>query len=67
MPADSNSLTLLTPPELARLLRISIPGVYRLVEKRELPVYRIRRSLRFREADVAEYLKRQRVEPVGLQ
>ena len=67
MTTDSNtSLKLLTPDELADLLRISKVSVYRLVEKREIPVYHVRGSLRFAEQDVNNYLKQNRIEPVEL-
>ena len=66
MPADSHPLPkLLTPDELADALRISKVSVYRLVEKRLLPFYRVRGSLRFEEKDVIAYLERKRVGSAG--
>lgn len=55
---------LLTPDDLAVLLRISKTGVYRLIEQRAIRFYRIRGVLRFREDDVNAYLERRCVEPV---
>lgn len=67
MPADSNPIpNFLTPDEFAELLRISKVGVYRLVEKRQIPFYRIRGSLRFDRKDVSRYLGKSRVESAGL-
>jgi len=65
MPADSKP-NLITPDELADLLRISKVGVYRLVEKRLIPFYRVRGSLRFERKDVMAYLAKNRVESAGL-
>ena len=55
---------LLTPQEVAKALRISMPGVYRLVEKRMIPFHRVRRSLRFTEQDIVAFLASSRVESV---
>lgn len=67
MPADSNPIpSFLTPDELAELLRISKVGVYRLVEKREIPFYRVRGCLRFAKKDVLAFLGKIRVESAGL-
>ena len=63
-PGSDTTIELLTPDEVAELLRISKVGVYRLVEKRVIPFYRIRGSLRFDRKDVATYLKENRIEPV---
>lgn len=65
MPADSNP-NLITPDELADLLRISKVGVYRLVDKRLIPFYRIKGSLRFERKDVMAYLAKNRVESADL-
>ena len=67
MPTDPNPIPkLLTPNELARALRISKAGVYRLVEKRIMPFYRVKGSLRFDQRDVFDYLQKARIGPVGL-
>ena len=57
-------MRLLTPKEVAEALRISITGVYRLVEGRKLRFYRVRGVLRFNEQDVLAYLQAGCVEPV---
>jgi excisionase family DNA binding protein len=53
---------LLTPDELARMLRISKAGVYRLVEGRHIRFYKVGGSLRFEKNDVLAYLRENRVE-----
>jgi excisionase family DNA binding protein len=54
---------LLTVEGLAAEFRISKMGVYRLVERRALPFYRVGGVLRFDRRDVEEYLRRRRVGP----
>ncbi len=56
---------LLTPPEVAALLRISRATLYRLVESRRVPFYRIGGVLRLDRRDLVEYLARQRVNPIS--
>ncbi len=57
-------LRLLTPDELAKMLRISKTSVYRLVERRVIRFYRIAGSLRFDERDVTAFIQSGCVEPV---
>jgi len=57
-------LTLLTPNEAADLLRLSKASIYRLVETRALPFYRVSGSLRFSKADLDDYVACGRVESV---
>ena len=65
MKTDSNTLpNMLTPDDLAVFLRISKTGVYRMVEKRQIPFYRVGKSLRFAKNDVLSYLSGNRIEPV---
>ncbi len=67
MSTGSNpTIELLTPSEVAGVLKISKIGVYRLIEKRQIPFYKVRRSLRFDKNDVLFYLQQNRIEPVGL-
>jgi excisionase family DNA binding protein len=51
--------------QLAEILNISKVGVYRLTEQRKIPFYKIGGSIRFDRADVMEYLKRNRVDPIN--
>jgi excisionase family DNA binding protein len=65
MKTVSNTLpNMLTPDDLAAYLRISKTGVYRMVEKRQIPFYRIGGSLRFAQSDILAYLGGKRIEPV---
>ncbi|MBP6859095.1 MAG: helix-turn-helix domain-containing protein [Candidatus Magasanikbacteria bacterium] len=53
----------LTPDNLADILGISKTTVYRLIDKRSLPFYKIGGSLRFKQSDVMEYLEKSRIKP----
>ncbi|MBI3365998.1 MAG: helix-turn-helix domain-containing protein [Ignavibacteriae bacterium] len=55
---------LLTPPEAAAFLRISRASLYRLVDTRKIPFYRVSRSLRFSEEDLNKYLSGHRTEQI---
>ncbi len=55
---------LLTLQEVATLFRVSKQTVYRMVESRILPFYRIVGSLRFNEDEMLMYLESQRVVPM---
>lgn len=52
---------LITPDELADILNISKSSVYRLIEGRKLPFYKVGGSLRFQDDDVKKYLEGVRV------
>lgn len=56
-------LKLLTVDEVAKLFRISKASVYRMVESRIIPFYKISGVLRFKEEDLLIYLESQRVKP----
>jgi excisionase family DNA binding protein len=47
-----------TTSELAELLRVTETTIYRMARRGELPYYTIGRSMRFRNGDVDEFLKR---------
>ena len=66
MNGDSTTKNLMTPKKLAEFLGISKSSVYLLVETRKLPFYKVGGSLRFKIADIEEYLKTVRVEPIVL-
>lgn len=53
---------ILTLPELAEFLRVSKNTVYRMVETREIPFHKIRRTLRFRRRDVESYILKNRTD-----
>ena len=69
MPTDPSTASvppnLLTPDEVAELLRVSKTSVYRLVERRAIRFYRVCGLLRFAREDVHAYLGAGRVEPMG--
>jgi excisionase family DNA binding protein len=54
-----------SPEDLAVYLGVSKTTIYRLVEKRVIPFYKIGGSLRFKENDVNEYVEKQRVKSSG--
>jgi excisionase family DNA binding protein len=51
------SLELLTPEELADLLKVKMSWIYDQVEAGRLPALRLNRRLRFRPAEVAAFLE----------
>ena len=66
MPTNSISTTeLLTPDELAQMLKISKVGVYRLISKRAIPFYKVMGSIRFEKGDILSFLENNRHEMVG--
>ena len=69
MPIDPSTAgvppNLLTPDEVAELLRLSKTSVYRLVERREIRFYRVCGLLRFDRGDITRFLSAGSVEPMG--
>ena len=66
MPINSNLKTeLLTPDELAQMLKISKSSVYRLIEKRVIRFHKVMGSIRFDKGDILSFLENNRVEVVG--
>jgi len=62
MPIESNvPLELLTIPEVATLLRISVPSVRRLQQQRKIPFFKVGGCVRFVQSDIAAYLAKRRV------
>ena len=49
--------------DVARYLGIATVSVYRLVERRAIPVYRVLRKLLFRRCDVSAWIETKRTEP----
>ncbi len=62
-----NAQNLITPKELAKLLNISKPSVYRLIDSRALTFHQVGGSIRFLASDISDYLSRVRVEPIDKQ
>jgi excisionase family DNA binding protein len=66
MSADFDpTIELLTIPEVAELLKISIPTVRTLQQRRLIPFFKVGGSIRFNRSDIVSYLKKKRVEPAG--
>jgi excisionase family DNA binding protein len=66
MSIDPNSnVELLTVAEVAEQLRISVSGVRRLQQARQLPFIKVGGSIRFFKSDIFAYLKKQRVGSIG--
>lgn len=54
----------MTVAETAAFLKISLTGVRRLQQARQLPFIKVGGSLRFEKRDLATYLRKRRVEPI---
>jgi excisionase family DNA binding protein len=57
-PTNKKNKSLITPSELAILLKISKVTVYRLVENGQIPCYRLRGGLRFNQCDIDNFLNK---------
>lgn len=55
---------LITPKELTSILNISMATVYRLVDSRKIPFFKVGGRLRFCKTDIDRYLKGVRFEPI---
>lgn len=64
---DSNAQNLITPEDLTKILNISKSSVYRLVDNRSLPFYKVGGNLRFSLTDIDSYLKEVRIESISKQ
>lgn len=58
-------LDLLTIPEVADLLKVSIPTVRRLQGQHLIPFIKVGGSVRFIRGDVVAYVQQERVESIG--
>jgi len=67
MSADFDpTVELLTIPEVAELLKISVPTVRRLQQRRLIPFFKVGGSIRLTRGDVLSYLMTNRVEAIDL-
>lgn len=64
--ANIREKTFIKPEILAGILSVSKPTVYRLIEKRQIPFYKIGGSLRFKVEDVMAFLENNRIEPLNI-
>lgn len=54
----------LTTKELAVFFNTSLATIYRLIEGRRIPFYKIGRSIRFKMEDIQKYLEDNRVDQI---
>ena len=65
MPISYNpTIELLTPDELAKMLKISRRGVYRLMASRKIRFHKVKGGVRFDMNDVMTYLQENRVDVI---
>ena len=65
-PNDFQSeVRLLTIPEAAEILTISVSGMRRLQQKRCIPFFKVGGSVRFAKSDLVSYLARRRIGSLG--
>ena len=62
IPENLITKSFLSPKELKDILGISLPTVYRLIDERKLPAFKIGNSLRFLREDVIAYLESNRID-----
>jgi excisionase family DNA binding protein len=60
----SNLNKLISVEDLMEIFKISKSSVYRLVDNRKIPFYKIGGSLRFKEDDIVIYLESSRFEQI---
>jgi excisionase family DNA binding protein len=58
------SLKLLSPDDLGKIFNLSKATIYRIVEGRKIPFYKISGVLRFSEEDIINYLKENRIDQI---
>jgi excisionase family DNA binding protein len=58
----SADFKLLTITEVAEMLKISVPSVRRLQQRRLIPYFKVGGSVRFFMSDIAAYLTKSRVD-----
>jgi excisionase family DNA binding protein len=55
---------LLTIPDVAELLKISVPTVRRLQQQRKMPFIKVGGCVRFTRGDIAAYLEKRRIHSI---
>ncbi|RPI14973.1 MAG: DNA-binding protein [Ignavibacteriae bacterium] len=55
----------LSPKELQTILGLSLPTIYRLVNERKLPAFKVGNSLRFQREDIISYLESTRIDQMN--
>jgi len=64
IPENLISKPFLSPKELRDVLCVSLPTIYRLIDARKIPAFKIGNSLRFLKEDVIAYLESHRIDHV---
>lgn len=67
MKLDLATNNFITPDELAEIFKISKSSIYRLIDKRQIPFFKIGGKLRFAQRDVDNYLENVRIEQIAKQ
>ncbi len=62
--SSNSAIELLTIPEVAGILKISVSGVRHLYQARHLPFHKVGGSIRFSKSDIESYLGKRRVEAI---
>lgn len=52
----------ISPKELKDILGVSLPTIYRLIDSRKIPAFKVGNSLRFLCKDVIDYLESNRID-----
>lgn len=58
---NHNYYDLLTVSEIADLLRLSRVSIYRMIDSKKLPCYKLSGSLRFDRSDILEFIKNNKI------
>lgn len=63
--SENNQIpSLMTPKDLALLLKVSGTTIYRIIESRKISFYKINGGIRFKQTDVEAYMNANRFEPI---
>jgi len=65
MSIDLTTIEILTTEQLAGLLNISKTSIYRLIGNRLIPFYKLGHNIRFKKADVLDYLEKNCLRPIS--
>ncbi len=64
MPENLITKAFYTTKELQELLGISLPTIYRIINSRKIPVFKVGHSLRFLREDIISYLESNRIDQI---
>jgi excisionase family DNA binding protein len=60
-----STIELLTIAQVADFLKLSVPSVRRLQQRRAIPFFKVGGSVRFAKKDIVAYLEKHRVTSIG--